>query len=420
MGKRGGRNQQQWEEQQWEYADYSTSRDQSWQFWPGAWSPPKGQGKQQRNEFSFPAYDDKYRTQAVAKAASFPSGKGPGKGKYAILDATEEPADPGALLTQFLQEAINATRKAEQRVRSLAATRAQKVALWNRYVEDLKRSFMKEFQRHQRDTDRITSDLQAAMQQQEQARSHLRQSWEAVARGQYAPPRESSEATDTREWDAMLQEWRTEQQETDNSHAVLRRALGMSHGGAMDVDATGRTTADELFQTPPRRVMTQAPMTPPAVDHPAGTPPGLSRTVDPYMTSPGQAAMPSPVLESSAGVPAGVTDPGGNESHAPIEKTRPDKASPRKPVKKLPEGVHHPKASVHSTIADKLETKRAAQRELLAQGGQAMIPFRGAAGIPTPEVAGALPAGNGLEDCVVTDSDGEVPAHPSEATTLEE
>ena len=317
MGKRGGRNQQQWEEQQWEYADYSTSRDQSWQFWPGAWSPPKGQGKQQRNEFSFPAYDDKYRTQAVAKAASFPSGKGPGKGKYAILDATEEPADPGALLTQFLQEAINATRKAEQRVRSLAATRAQKVALWNRYVEDLKRSFMKEFQRHQRDTDRITSDLQAAMQQQEQARSHLRQSWEAVARGQYPPPRESSEATDTREWDAMLQEWRTEQQETDNSHAVLRRALGMSHGGAMDVDATGRTTADELFQTPPRRAMTQAPMTPPAVDHPAGTPPGLSRTVDPYMTSPGQAAMPSPVLESSAGVPAGVTDPGGNESREP-------------------------------------------------------------------------------------------------------
>ncbi|OLQ03744.1 hypothetical protein AK812_SmicGene13262 [Symbiodinium microadriaticum] len=404
MGKRGGRNQQQWEEQQWEYADYSTSRDQSWQFWPGAWSPPKGQGKQQRNEFSFPAYDDKYRTQAVAKAASFPSGKGPGKGKYAILDATEEPADPGALLTQFLQEAINATRKAEQRVRSLAATRAQKVALWNRYVEDLKRSFMKEFQRHQRDTDRITSDLQAAMQQQEQARSHLRQSWEAVARGQYSPPRESSEATDTREWDAMLQEWRTEQQETDNSHAVLRRALGMSHGGAMDVDATGRTTADELFQTPPRRVMTQAPMTPPAVDHPAGL---LCRP---------QSWKALPVSQLVSPTPVGTRA----ESHAPIEKTRPDKASPRKPVKKLPEGVHHPKASVHSTIADKLETKRAAQRELLAQGGQAMIPFRGAAGIPTPEVAGFLPAGNGLEDCVVTDSDGEVPAHPSEATSLEE
>ena len=59
-------------------------------------------------------------------------------------------ADPGAVLVHDLQDCINHTRNAEQKVRSFTGTRNHKQTLWVKYVEDLNRSYIKECARHQK------------------------------------------------------------------------------------------------------------------------------------------------------------------------------------------------------------------------------------------------------------------------------
>ena len=175
MGKKPGRAA--WGSQQWEHGSYSSYPDTSWQFWPGAWSP---QDKSRTpwtpaTRQNFPAYDDQARVQALAKTMALPSAKG--KGKQAVdVDTPWESGSSSDSITQILQDSINATRKQEQKVRSLAATRARKHALWERYVSDMKQTLQREHARHQKEMERIDTELQTATQAQEHARAHLRRS----------------------------------------------------------------------------------------------------------------------------------------------------------------------------------------------------------------------------------------------------
>ena len=259
----------------------------------------------------------------------------------------------------------------------------------------MKQTLQKEYLRHQRDMERLTADLHGATLAQEEARGHLRSSWEAVAaHGQ--PPPATMEPADSA-WESMLAGWQAEQQETVASHAVLRRALS----AAAQTDSRPRGgDADELFHTPPRKASAAPPMTPPAVT--SATPPGLSRMTDPYMTSPGQPAMPNPGSEQID------VDLSEDQSTSPAPKTRPKPTEPRTPVKKLPGGVHHSGAPTHSDLADKLEQKRALHQAALQ--GSAMQPFRFAASGP-PTHSGHDPpptTRNLLEGCTEIDSEDDV------------
>ena len=267
--------------------------------------------------------------------------------------------DPADAFTQFLQDSINTTRKSEQKVRSLAATRARKEALWGKYVEDMKMTLQREHLRHQKEMERITADLQAAPLVQEDARAHLRRSWEAIAIAM-----ESDDTT----WDAMLASWQAEQQETVASHAVLTRALGaaVTQDGAATMQPL-----DEIFQTPPRKGTPVPPMSSPSVLAPnaSTTPPGLPRTTDPYMTSTGQPSMPEAVQATDLGA-----GPSQEASPSATPPSRPRAGDNRAPIKKLPTGVHHSAAPPHTEIADKLDQKRS--QHLANMQGTAMQPFR--------------------------------------------
>ncbi|CAE7193595.1 unnamed protein product, partial [Symbiodinium microadriaticum] len=397
MGKKAGKGT--WGSQSWDYATYSAYPEATWNFWPGAWSPPAAKGRDRYPTHmlpQFPSYDDQARVQALTKATAAQAAKSKGRGK-SVEDA--DMSDPADTVTQFLQEAINTTRKTEQKMRSLTATRARKETLWVKYVEDMKRTLQKEHQRHQKEMERLNADLHVAAQAQEQARDHLRHSWEAIAAHGQPPP--VAEAARDTSWDNMLEAWQAEQQDSIAPQAILRRALQGALPAA--VAAKASATHDELFHTPPRKSAPMPSFTPPP--HAAMTPPGLSRTTDPYMTSPGQPEMPS----AAAMETHQDAETAGPDTSAP--RSRPKSTDPRTPVKKLPVGVTHTTAHPHSDIADKLNQKRAQ----ILEGG-AMNPFRIApAGTQTlPRQEEPPPARNLLEECEIVETDDEdLPPPPS-------
>ena len=387
MGKKAGKGA--WGSQSWDYATYSAYPEATWNFWPGAWSPPTAKGRDKYPTYmlpQFPSYDDQARVQALTKATAAQTAKSKGRGKT-VEDA--DMTDPADTVTQFLQEAINTTRKSEQKMRSLTATKAKKEALWVKYVEDMKRTLQKEHQRHQKEMERLNADIHMAAQAQEQARGHLRHSWEAIAA--YGQPPPTTESAQDTSWDNMLEAWQAEQQDSTAPQAVLRRALQ----GALPTAVPARSIGaqDELLHTPPRKPTPMPSFTPTAT-----TPPGLSRTTDPYMTSPGQPEM--PMVDASA---TGQVE-GDHGQDAPAPRSRPKSTDPRAPVKKLPAGVTHTATHPHSDIADKLNQKRAQ----ILEGG-AMNPFRIASAGPTalPGQEEPPPERNLLDGCEIVDTDDE-------------
>ena len=394
MGKKPGRGS--WSDGRWDYTSYPSYPDSTWQFWPGAWSPQE-KARQPWTPTArpvFPSYDDQTRVQALAKANATAPIKGKGKGKLDLVTGLEASTDPADAITQFLQESINATRKTEQKVRSLTATKTRKEALWEKYVQDMKQTLQREHQRHQKELDRLSAELHAATQAQETARAHLRSSWEAVAAGGQAPP--VAMEAETEGWDSMLELWQAEQQEAVASQAVLRRALGAVFGG--DVPGAAAAT-NAAFHTPPRKGHAAPPLTPPSVTSAAATPPGLSKTTDPYMTSPSQPILPSTHTASDDKEHQDVQA----SPEAPAKaRARPTEA--RAPIKKLPTGVQHP-VPPHTDLADKLHQRRAHQ--IASMEGAAMHPFRQPPTAPPP-ASGHDPPPNMLSGCTEVDSDDDM------------
>ena len=268
---------QKWEE--WPQSSYSAPQ---WQLWRGSW--PKNQKPvEDTKTLAFPHYDAGARPKGVSKGAH--------KGKHG-WDTTEDyTTQPGEPWGKDLQDGLNQARKAEQRVRQLASTREAKVLQWQRYQEGLKRSFMQERLRHQKDIDKISEDLALAMQNQELAREQIVQIVDKAKTG-YSGRQEMEDAQNA-EWEQMKGDWMQEYAELDTPEAVIQRAMAARSRQA--------PSTEQLSARPPPGLHSyQAPGPTPADP---GDPfmsamgaPNLGAPRPPYQGSPGQHArtVPSP------------------------------------------------------------------------------------------------------------------------------
>ncbi|CAE7562739.1 unnamed protein product [Symbiodinium sp. CCMP2592] len=279
--------------------DYGNSA--TWEYWRGGWSPrsaaqapwkPRGQGDR-----LFPAFDE------VAVPAG---GKAPEKPAEVIHigDCGDDQ------LVSAVQAALNAARKAEQRVAKLKAQGATVTTKWEHYEAKLKETYQKEHDRYQAARERLQRELHDAEALQFQARQVVRQAMANKASGSADVPMLTRPTADQ-----VFAGWLAE--EDNQLHAVLNRALGVPHGGT------------------PMRGRTGTPLTPPGhLLPPAGS--GAAPPYDPYMqagephlpSNPGPSApfpTPGPAGEPGAPPPGlgpmdtgahGVASPGGVVDHA--------------------------------------------------------------------------------------------------------
>ena len=204
----------------------------------------------------------------------------------------------------------------EQRVASLQANLARRQELWEVYLRDMKEALRREQARFARDMDKLRTDLEQAIQNQEGARAELLRVAALAGRAPERPP------PDTR-MDRLFAAWCAEDADND-AQAILRRAMAATgtHSAALATDLPGPSASG--MGAPPGldRAHVSEPMNGDAfmeevdamMDHghaAATTPGGASITTpafggrglsaedvyagiaarDPYLPSPGQAAL---------------------------------------------------------------------------------------------------------------------------------
>ena len=351
------------------------SGSEHWDYWSGTWSP-RLRGKAQETWYpeghgtAFPAYDDKDR---VANIKWEGHGKGHQKGlkgpsptgKSAALDE-----DPAEQMTSGLQDHINLTRKAEQKVRSLQMARERKDALWQKFQEDMKQSWLKETARYNKAIEALDRDIAAAITARDEARGNIRQFFlngPTTAR----PQAELEEGA--MDWEAMTLGWQHEQQEAHASQAVLRRALqppqtpvqghpGHGVGGLMSPEAA----AQLLMATMHGQALSGA--------MPLGFPATPTEPVIPDDQSL-RSAVPEP--NSGKEVPAPYVPspssrgPEASTSTSPTALLKPgsvprSRNQPRMPIKGAPlQPVHTQTAN---SLANKLEARRTQLQSTIGEG----------------------------------------------------
>eukprot|EP00439_Symbiodinium_sp_Y106_P003568 s9710_g1.t1 len=158
------RGNKQWQEASWDLDGRDSAR---WEYWAGGWSPraqqapwkaSKGKGKAKP---LFQGFED----------VSIPTAKaGPSKPAPVIhIDDGE-----GRLVTA-VQEALNAARKAEQKVSKLKAQAATVITKWQVYEEQMKKKFQQERLQYQQLQEKLARELQEAEAAQAAARRMVRQ-----------------------------------------------------------------------------------------------------------------------------------------------------------------------------------------------------------------------------------------------------
>eukprot|EP00439_Symbiodinium_sp_Y106_P074615 s9_g14.t1 len=346
-----------------------------WDYWPGSWHGQRPQGRGYDAWYppeseaagpAFPAYDSKDRAAAVRKEAQ----KGWGKGGQAM------DLDPQDRMTTELQEHINQTRKAEQKVRSIAAARDNKEKMWTKYQDDMKQSLAKEYARYQKAMETIDKDLAAATSAREEARQNLRQCWQ---HGLMTGPADGDNDGGDH-WGQVMEGWRQEQQEAEASHAVLHRAFQHAtaggppeatlkgSGGLMTQEAAARLFAAAMTG----QLIPAVPQMPPGVPGEAAMPRAHPREPTYMQTSPPPAAPFPPVqADNVRGLPAnGAGAPGLDPSKHTPQRPRPKGPQqvhsglpPRQPVKPSgPGSVAHPASPGGPSLQERLEAKRDALR----------------------------------------------------------
>ena len=160
-------------------------RSKRWDYWPGAWSPSQRQknGWQASKEEDHPAFP---RYDARRLDLSQPANQ--------LIEIRDTRSEPRGFAGE-LQLIINQTRKYEQRLNSLQKSRQQRLAQWDKYEADIKKSYQAERERHQKALAKIEEDLSAVKQQYDQVQEQMGQA--AVAAG-FArdAPMEQLEAAD--------------------------------------------------------------------------------------------------------------------------------------------------------------------------------------------------------------------------------
>ena len=275
----------------WNQGDYgSRQHGGSWGYWRGSY-----QARSPRS--MFPAYD---------------------QGRQDAWHTSTRDSEPteAQTFTQALQGSLNGTRKVEQRVVSLQSGLVRRQSMWESYLRDMKEALRREQARFVKDMEKLRTDLAQAMQQQEDARAELVRVAALAGRAPERPPPDSRV-------DRVFDAWCSEEPDND-AHAVLRRAMAATGEGHLIPQAshTGppvRTTGPPpgLSAPPPPpssdadAFMTEmdalagnlsGPEAPglnptPGTSGPGGMPPAEHGpyagfvTRDPYLPSPGQAAL---------------------------------------------------------------------------------------------------------------------------------
>ena len=269
------RGNKQWQEASWDLDGRDSAR---WEYWAGGWSPraqqapwkaSKGKGKAKP---LFQGFED----------VSIPTAKaGPSKPAPVIhIDDGE-----GRLVTA-VQEALNAARKAEQKVSKLKAQAATVITKWQVYEEQMKKKFQQERLQCQQLQEKLARELQEAEAAQAAARRMVRQT--IAADGQAEEAGDAPMALEPTA-DQVFAAWA--QEDDQQLSGVLDRAFGGCGG---------------IAKTPPRArpVFPLSPTGAMTADSMAGYLPGL--TSDPYLVSPSAAYLgKGPLLAATANTASG-------------------------------------------------------------------------------------------------------------------
>ena len=301
----------------WNHGDYG-SRQQggSWGYWRGSY-----QARSPKN--MFPAYDQ------GRQDTWQPSGR-------------EQELPEVQTFTQALQGSLNGTRKVEQRVISLQSGLTRRQAMWEAYLRDMKDALRREQARFVKDMEKLRADLGQALRQQEEARAELVSVAALAGRAPTRPPPDDRV-------DRVFDAWCAEDPDGD-AQAVLRRAMAAASEGRMAPPQHHAAPATRSMGPPPGlpAAPTHAPVDADAImsevdawaghllgqDAPApaaastaadpgsALPPehGLyadSVTRDPYLPSPGQAALRSRMASVSPRIRTGPYERPAEEEAGP-------------------------------------------------------------------------------------------------------
>ena len=324
MGKQGrGR--------EWQHGGGWESKPQSWDVWPGGrrtW--------EKRNSPKFPAYDADW-TSDNAKQIEV------------IAERRFPKEQAGFKKSTMVQHAVNVARKAETRLSNLQKEQVTREEKWAAYQLAVKAAFNKEKAKYQKDIQRITTDIAAAVDAQNEA--HVMMEYAALNSSASRPERESEREQEAA-WDVLMQD-----AEEDDA-AQLRRAQGELRAymeqqskqarELRELQEQRRRAAQEAHARPTVvRPSTEANPAPPDGQY-GGAPPASGETAAP--TGHGGPYVPSPssrtgTLLSPSRSP-GVHPRGGAKSREPL------KGAPLKPV--------HTDIPPQASLSDKLLAKRAA------------------------------------------------------------
>ena len=311
-------------------------QERDYRLWRGAYSPhAPWKAQQQPKKPVFPTYDGIDLTKEENK----PGQSGAARG------------NTSGYLTQDLQSAVNATRKAEAKVQKLHSSYTTTQEQWIQYEKWAKESFVREKRRFRANLERIEEEAVEAEDHQHQCRLKVREIVMGTGTGSSGVrslPREEPDV------EQLFQSWVDE----EDDDGVMRRALGAA--------ATGLATET------PQRVRTNVPMSPPQ------TMPSSGRAADdPYLAMGNPDVTPNSV---GTGGPLGPAGPPGLSPQVPCHPGQRDRDLLRVPTHEAPPRTGIKDASKrravtprqHVSLEEKLQERR--QRELAK--GNAMRPFR--------------------------------------------
>ena len=264
---------------------WTKEQDKKWNLWHGAYSQPWRQPHNPKAAM-FPTYDGVDLTKEMRQLV--PSGETRGQ--------------TSSYLTQDLQSAVNATRKAEVKVQRLHQAYATAQEQWIVYERKAKENFVREKKRFLSNLEKIEKDAMEAEEYQDECRQAVRAIVIGAGPATSGPSRPAKVEPDV---ETLFASWAEE----EGDEGVMQRALGAAH-------------AARLLNTP-HRGRASVPMTPRASDkRSTGQTPAR---VDPYIAT-GEAANLATLTPNSvaAGGPMG---PGGAPGLSPQVPKHPGQRS---------------------------------------------------------------------------------------------
>ena len=341
----------------WQGYQGQDGKHASWQLWRGSWASPKqGEAWRQPAAGHFPTYD------------SVPT---KGKGKTKLEEALH-----AAGIGHFggpLQTALNGARKAEQRVMKLYQARSAAEDQWQAYCQKMKDGYLKEKQRFQQNSERLSKELLEAEAAMAAAREGVTQAaHEAATRT--GPAAAGQEVTQDEGVEQMFSAWDAEA--APDWDGILHRAM----------DATATVTPQRPAHRVPRTPQTgqasaNAEQCVQAAQAYMAMLAGAATAVrDPYMqTSPVITAPEASGHPTAGGVGEKHQPPGpaGPKSGAVPHTCQRDMSKPRTPtsvevpranIKDAKKAPLSAEAVANQGLAEKLEQKRNSVKAMFAFG----------------------------------------------------